>query len=495
MARQLRCSSMAVMRIKFAGSTASSSCAAEWWTPRLAGPVIAAAVVRLTLLAVALVRAGTSALVSADTISYLEPGRNLLLHGRFVAEGAPDLLRTPGYPVFLALTSLAGLPAAALANVILSVFSVILVWRLGRAVFGDERIALGAAWIFAFEPLSVANSVVLLSETLFLALFLLTMERLAAFLRERRLSALVAAGLCLAAATFVRPVTYYLPVALALGLFLVLTHVPDLPHPQQIPAAGVEGLRWKAPAVLLISILPWLAAWQMRNWVETGYSGFSSAGDYNLYFIGSADVKARAEHRNFIDVHKESGFAGYANPSEQDYLCGSYLTRHPEQAGWSQAQRLAFMHTEALRIIRAHYGIYVRSYLTSLSGLVLNPGAGAYHNLLYPTSAGSTDQLIVFKSPASGAIALARVYPWVAAEKAAFVAVLLGLYLLAVRGVIQSCKDNACLWLLLGTSVYFFAVTAAAVGPESAARYRLPVMPAVCILAAAGFRRAKTIAQ
>jgi hypothetical protein len=74
------------------------------------------------------------------------------------------------------------------------------------------------------------------------------------------------------------------------------------------------------------------------------------------------------------------------------------------------------------------------------------------------------------------------------------VAVLLGLYLLAVRGVIQSCKDNACLWLLLGTSVYFFAVTAAAVGPESAARYRLPVMPAVCILAAAGFRRAKTIA-
>src|ERR1035438_1180109 len=81
-----------------------------WWTPQLAGPVIAAAVVRLALMTIALFRVGTSALLSCDTSSYLEPGRNLLLHGRFITYGFPDLFRTPGYPLFLAITSLAGLP-------------------------------------------------------------------------------------------------------------------------------------------------------------------------------------------------------------------------------------------------------------------------------------------------------------------------------------------------------------------------------------------------
>jgi len=70
---------------------------AEWWTPRLTGPLLAATVVRVALLAAALARTGVSALVQPDTSSYLIPGRNLLLHGRFFADGVPDLLRTPGY--------------------------------------------------------------------------------------------------------------------------------------------------------------------------------------------------------------------------------------------------------------------------------------------------------------------------------------------------------------------------------------------------------------
>src|ERR1039458_5064242 len=219
----------AIIDVESSSPIMNPSYKTEWWTPRLAGPVIAAAVVRLALLAVMLARTGTSALLHADTSSYLIPGRNLLLHGSFVADGVPDLLRTPGYPLFLAITSLAGLLAAALANVILSVFSVILVWKLGKTVCDNNRIALGAAWIFAFEPVSFTYSSVLVSESLFLALFLLSLERLVVFPRGRRLPVLVAAGLWLAAATFVRPVTYYLPLALALGLFLVLGRLPGLP--------------------------------------------------------------------------------------------------------------------------------------------------------------------------------------------------------------------------------------------------------------------------
>ena len=54
---------------------------------------------------------------------------------------------------------------------------------------------------------------------------------------------------------------------------------------------------------------------------------------------------------------------------------------------------------------------------------------------------------------------------------------------------------NASLWLLLGTSLYILAITSAGEGPFIEARLRLPVMPVVCILAAAGLRRTKIIAH
>jgi hypothetical protein len=400
----------------------------------------------------------------------------------------PDLVRTPGYPLFLAMTSFAGLPAAAVANVILSVFSVILVWKLGRAAFGDGRIALGAAWIFAFEPVSIALSVVLLSETLFLTLFLLSLERLAEFLRGRRLPVLAAAGVWLSAATFVRPVTYYLPIALALGLFLVLARLPNSSSQRPGYLAGASDLLWKAPAVLLISVLPWMAAWQIRNRVETGYGGFSSLEDVDLYFFSADAVIARLEHRGWHEVQEELGYTGFKNRSGQSYLYQNYLVRHPEQSGWNQGQRLSFMHAEALRVIRAHYVIYLRLCFVDTFKTVADPGTWYFDNLLVPHREASSRPADLFMD-----VGLARwgreftqAHPWEAAEKAVFAVVLLGVYLLAARGIFRGGPWNACLWLLMGVSFYFFAVSAVAAGPAADARYRLPVMPIVCIFAAAG---------
>jgi Gpi18-like mannosyltransferase len=150
-------------------------------------PLLAAAGVRLALLCATLLRSGTAVITSGDTASYLEPGRNLLLHGQFITGVTPELDRTPGYPLFLALISLHGAALAAFLQVIVSVLSVLLVARLAMALFADERVAILAAWLFAFEPVSVIFSVRLLAETLFLALILLSLERLAVFLRDHRL--------------------------------------------------------------------------------------------------------------------------------------------------------------------------------------------------------------------------------------------------------------------------------------------------------------------
>jgi 4-amino-4-deoxy-L-arabinose transferase-like glycosyltransferase len=433
-----------------------------WWS-RLAWPVAAAAGMRMALLASALVRSETGVIASGDTASYLEPGRNLLLHGRFVTGILPEIDRTPGYPLFLAVASLPGAAFAALAQVILSAFTVVLVWRLARAVFGGNRIALTAAWIFAFEPVSVVYSVRLLPETLFLTLLLLSLERLAVFLRDRRLRALSATGLWLAAATFVRPVSYYLPVALALGLIAVLARVP--------------GLRWKAPALLLVSVLPWLAAWQMRNWVETGFARFSSVVARNLYFYQAAEVIARVEHRPFVEVQSQLGY-----PDEEDYVA-----RHPEQAEWSQAQRIASMRSEAARVLRAHPGVFLRIVFEGSAVVVFTPCASELLRLLaaYPED-GAMPARVVDEGPARAALRLAKAHPWPAAAMAALEAVLLCLYILAARGALYGRAHREMLWLLLGVSLYFITVSG---GAQAVGRYRLPVMPIVCIFAAAGLQR------
>jgi hypothetical protein len=437
-----------------------------WGTRRLAGPVLAAAAVRLALLALVLARSGSRALYRPDTLSYLEPGRNLLLHGRFVAAGLPELGRTPGYPLFLALTSLGGPVAAALAQVILSVFSVVLVWRLARAVFRDERIALIAAWLFAFEPLSVIYSVLLLSETLFLALFLLSLERLAEFLRVRRLGVLAEAGVCLAAATLVRPVTYYLPLALAAGIFVALARVPEL--------------RWKAPAVLLLSTLPWLAAWQMRNYAETGFGGFSSIQQVNLYFYIAAEVTGRVEHRPLLDVQNALGY-------DDEQL---FLQRHPAAAGWNQAERLRFMRSEASRVLRAHPGTFLRAHFAGTVRTALNPGAAVLISLLSTPVDDETFLRERDQGPVQALLWMARAHPWQTALMVVLEGFLLALYVLAVLGAWRGGASKASLWLLAGVALYFLAISGGAI---ASARMRLPVMPVLCVMAAAGAARRRAM--
>jgi hypothetical protein len=380
-------------------------------------------------------------------------------------------------------------PVTAFIQVILSVFSVLLIWRLAGAVIADQRVALGAAWLFAFEPIGITYSVILLSETLFLTLLLLSMERLSTFLHGRSLRVLALSGLWLAAATFVRPVTYYLPVALAVGLFVVLWRE--------------RGLRWKAPAVLLISVLPWLGAWQIRNWAETGYTGFCSIKETNPYFFNVPEVIAGAEHRNYLDVQNQTvGYVCGQGCDEQLYLYAPYLALHPEQAGWSLGRRLAFMSAETSRILGAHRGVYLRSCTKVMLKVAFRLGSGNFDQLLYPGSPSLVVTSFSGEGPSISWLMLAKEYPWIAVEKLTFGIVMVGLYVLAARGIYLVARGayrdrihGGCLWLLLGTSLYFLAVIGVGGGSTADSRLRLPIMITVCILSSAGVRRSNTIAQ
>jgi len=473
---------------------------ADWNLRNSAPPLLAAAAIRLALLTAVLLRSGAAALTRPDTQSYLLPGRNLLLHGAFATNGLPELLRTPGYPLFLALATLTGPIAASLIQILLSVLSVALVARLASQVFatgptaggsaaqwdtaavrsprrrqlappqvaqaaiGPTAGGAGAAWIFAFEPLSVLYSILLLPETLFLFLFLLSLERLTQFLRTQNLRTLAFAGLALAAATFVRPVTYYLPIPLALGLSFALRHAPSL--------------RVKAPAVLLLTVLPWLALWQLRNRIETGFPGFSAIPTQNLYFYTAAEVTGRLQHQSLAEVQNQLGYTSDQN----------FLALHPESARWTQSQRIAFMQAAALCTLRSHPATALHAYLAGSLRTAFNPGAAVLLSLFNAPIHESVFARERDQGPLSAWLWLARDHPLQTALMAAFTIFLAALYAFAVCGAIRSPAPRSTLCLLLGVSLYFLAVSGGAAG---IARLRLPVMPVLCVLAAAGLPRKK----
>lgn len=426
---------------------------------RNAAPLLAAAVVRCTVWAVALGRTGVRVLASGDTASYLEPGGNLLWHGVFQTAGLPEIGRTPGYPVFLSLLSTAGLPLAALAQCGVSVVNVWLTARLARVCGASGREARWAAWLMAFEPLTAIYAPRLLAETLFCTFLLLSLEGMASYCARHDLRRLALSGLALTAATFVRPASYFLPILWSLALLGLFWR---------------EGgrRRWQAAAVLLATTVPFLAAWQARNSAESGFSGFSSIGVRNSYFYNAAEVAAHAEGKSFAQMQRTFGY-----PDE-----AAYAAAHPEQGGWSEARKLRFMQAEAGRILRGHWGEALREQLAGSAVVALTPAAAEVLEMAGLETEARPER-VLDKGAVRSAWQMARAAPVHAATMALFEFWLLGLYLLAARGACSGRLTKTALGLLLGTSLYFLAISG---GVQAVGRFRMPVMPIICVLAGVG---------
>ena len=154
-----------------------------------------------------------------DTPSYVAPAESLLADGTFSRNGVPEIVRTPGYPLLLTIGLRFGHfePLTVVLQIILSVASVALVYHLAWKLTASSTAALAASALAGLEPLSIIYTSFLMSETLFALLLLASLSLLLRYVRTSSALALVAAALMLAAATFVRPVSYYLTPAIALA--------------------------------------------------------------------------------------------------------------------------------------------------------------------------------------------------------------------------------------------------------------------------------------
>ena len=117
---------------------------------------------------------------------YLDAGLNLLLHGVFTADHTiplqPNSFPAPGYPVIIGISWLI-IPKFLFIvfwqNIIYSIF-VVLIYKFARLFF-NNFVSIGAALLMALEPFSIYWPNVVMSETVFLLSFMLSIYLLALF--------------------------------------------------------------------------------------------------------------------------------------------------------------------------------------------------------------------------------------------------------------------------------------------------------------------------
>ena len=156
---------------------------------------------------------GEAVLIFPDSLTYVYPAQTWLQYGAFweAVSSTPMLLRTPGYPVFLAgiqwALGNATWAVVAVQN-LLSLFMLVPVYLTAKELAGKTA-ARWAAGFCAASVLYFSLSFAVLTETLCTFLLAWFVYFLVRFLKKFQTGSLLWASALLAAAIYVRPAAYY----------------------------------------------------------------------------------------------------------------------------------------------------------------------------------------------------------------------------------------------------------------------------------------------
>ncbi|MCX7841171.1 MAG: glycosyltransferase family 39 protein, partial [Anaerolineae bacterium] len=219
---------------------------------------------------------------------------NLLQRGRFDVPDEPmlGLIRTPGYPVFVALiyAIIGRVPSGVvLLQLILDALTVWLVFRIGRDSF-SQPIGMLGAFIYALSPNATVGALYLLSDTLFTFLLVSALYVLYRYWHKGDKRALLLLGIVLGMLPLVRPIGLYL--ALIWIIFFALKQWKD------------SVVRWYHHVfVVSLFFVILVGSWIVRNYALTGHTFFSTAEAFNLYCCFAPAALAEEENISIPEAY------------------------------------------------------------------------------------------------------------------------------------------------------------------------------------------------
>jgi len=322
----------------------------------LLGIVIAALALRIAVSVGAwALNKDTAVFYQNDTIGYIIPAVNLLTSGTFSTDGEPEILRTPGYCLLLipgiVFTRLEAVTIA--LQIILGCVTVFLVYKVSLALFEHEGIALLSAALYALEPTAWMYVPLLYSDTLYTALLTLFFYFIAKYIKSEAVADIGVSAVVLAASAYTRPISVYLPVMVTalLGLRIALKRTWN------------RRLLFHAALFLMIA-MGLIGVWQIRNKVEAGYFGFSSASANNLYYLVGAGILAEREGIPLAELQAEMGRGHWKR----------YFDAHPEQQTWGQTEINEYMARQGIDLTLQYPWTHLKLFCRSAIKILRDTG-------------------------------------------------------------------------------------------------------------------------
>jgi hypothetical protein len=413
---------------------------------------------------------------AADTDSYLKPAIELATTGRFTDyyDGLPELFRTPGYPLFL-------VPGVWLGNVyrviiplqiLLTGLTGYFIYKTVLLLFKSERVALLSVGVYTIEPLAALFASKILTETLFSTLFTIFLFYFLRYVEGKKLADLAIAAVILVTSAYVRPISYYLPVLISLGMALWV--VGKEPEKKRLLLHTVS--------FFLISA-SLLGVWHIRNHLVAGYPAFSSVNAVNLYYWTAPAIEANKTGKNFDKIQESMRVNDPKVMCFNQSLYGPRTT--PDKLQCNKSIAFQEMEREGVKTIKENLPRYSLMHLDGIIRTLLGPAVSDYQILFgnpidFPALTGTTFQdgiLLHLGNIITKAPGLLVIYILLGLLSWSFLFLtLVGFWGRPSLGGLQ-------LFTILSVGAYFIVVGGGTVGQG---RYRHPLMPILCLVAGYG---------
>ncbi len=382
-----------------------------------------------------------------DSPLYLELAAGLVEQGWFSSSPdvyRPEVFRTPGYPAFLALFQWLGLTGTFWPLLVQELLYVgtVAVFYVGTRALLDVGLARALVLFLLIEPGGIAYPKLILSDTLSLALIVPAIFALGWHLKTKRWSWLIAAGLLLGAAAWVRPAAFLLPVVLA---------------PVLIAAGRFRRDALARAGLLVLTTTLTLSPWLARNQAlfGTAYLSGQASNMFTSYHLPYVWEVTRG--LPFLDGQREA-----AAIAEQAVAAAEHERGRPLNA----VERLDAQQEAALEVLLQHPGVYAQRWLIGMLKTLLGPGLlDAY------AAYGHQPDRVRFSAIEAPSVArrlgifLAE-QDWLVLGEVLLRGLLLGLALIGALVVLRS--GNAFLWVIMLFSAYTVAIP----GPMGLTRLR-----------------------
>ena len=203
--------------------------------------------------------------IHGDSPDYIALATNLSVNGFFSMDGInADYLRTPGYPLFVALIYMLGgnNTTVAIVQILLMMIKVFLFYRILILLDTPKRISLMGSILFLFYIHSYRYSFEILTEPLFGFFLMLSLYFLVSFFRSSKsLLVFFLFSLSLNYALFIRPVLMYFNMLICFVLLIAFI---------------VKKIQFKYFAIFTLWFVVLFGGWSYRNYLHSGVFIFST---------------------------------------------------------------------------------------------------------------------------------------------------------------------------------------------------------------------------